>query len=336
MTYRTIVGHAPVKALLSGAVARNTVPPTLLFSGPHGVGKSLVADATAAAINCASPVRDLPGLPVDACGKCRVCDRIARGVHVDVLRLEPDEKASIKVDVVRDVLERTSFRPFEGRRRVVIVREADTLEPHAQNALLKSLEEPPPGTLFILTTAVPGALLPTVRSRCMQLRFGSLTHEEVATVLERDHGFDADKARAAAALAEGSVGQALALGSVDLAVMRELALNLLRSAARGPLMSRLQTAAAIVGSGKNERTREEVGLVLRFVASMLRDIELLKTGGEPAAVANVLSKKDLLALTRSFEGDRAREAFACVDRARAALERNAGTKVVTDWLASQI
>ena len=120
-------------------------------------------------------------LPIDACGKCRACDRIARGVHVDVIVLEPDDRASIKIDVVRDMLSRTGYRPFEGRRRVVLIRDADTLDQESQNALLKSLEEPPPGTMFILTTAVPGMLLPTVRSRCMRLRFGRLTAAEMAS-----------------------------------------------------------------------------------------------------------------------------------------------------------
>ena len=153
---------------------------------------------------------------------------------MDVIEIEPDERASIKIDVVRDALERTAFRPFEGRRRVVILRDADTLEIAAQNALLKSLEEPPPSTSFILTTAVPGILLPTVRSRCMQLRFGRLGDADVALVLERDIGVPADEATAAAALAGGSVGQALALGSTDVAGLRALALRLLRQAAASP------------------------------------------------------------------------------------------------------
>src|SRR5689334_3304983 len=189
MTLREIIGHRRLTTLIARAIERESLPPTLLFAGPSGVGKWAVARATAQAINCLNQVKPAGEWAVDACGTCRACDRIARGVHVDVIMLEPDDRASIKIDVVRDVLSRTSFRPFEGRRRVVMIREADTLEAASQNSLLKSLEEPPPGTMFILTTAVPGALLPTVRSRCMRLRFGRLTSGEVAAALTRDHEY---------------------------------------------------------------------------------------------------------------------------------------------------
>jgi DNA polymerase-3 subunit delta' len=258
-------------------------------------------------------------------------------MHVDVIRLEPDDMASIKIDVVREALERTGFRPFEGRRRVVIIREADALLDASQNALLKSLEEPPPSTVFVLTTSVPGALLATVRSRCMRLRFGRLTESEVAEVLERDHGLSARDARSAAALADGSVGQALALGVSDLSVLRELAVQLLEHTARGQAVAgKLQAAATIVGMPKGERSREEMALILRYVASMLRDIELLHAGADSRRLANPLMSDELGRLTASFGGERGRAAFAVVDRALAALERNAGTKVVAEWLATQI
>ncbi len=337
MTFRAIAGHRLIKNLLSGAIARSRLPPTLLFVGPHGIGKFQVAVATASAINCLAPIAGGEGLPLDACGTCRACDRVARGMHVDVLRLEPDDLGSIKIDVVRDALERTGFRPFEGRRRVVIIREADALLDASQNALLKSLEEPPPSTIFILTTSVPGALLATVRSRCMRLRFGRLTENEVAAVLERDHDLPPRDARSAAALADGSVGQALALGASDLSVLRELAVQLLQHTARGQaLAGKLQAAATIVGMPKGERSREEIGIILRYVASMLRDIELLHAGADGRALANPVMSGELGALTSAFGGERARDAFAVVDRALAALERNAGTKVVAEWMASQI
>jgi DNA polymerase-3 subunit delta' len=337
-TFAHIVGHRRLAALLSHAITRDTLPPTLLFAGPAGIGKYVVAKAVACALNCSEPVQTRDGLPYDACGACRSCDRINRDIHVDVLTLAPDDRASIKIDVVRDALERTGFRPFEGRRRVVIIRDADTLEVASQNALLKALEEPPPSTIFILTTAVPGALLPTVRSRCMRLAFGRLTARDVATVLTRDHGIAEGEALAAAALADGRIGEALALGSSDVAMLRETALLLLRQAAgQAGTQSRLQAAAVLAtGASKKERPREDVALVLRMMASMLRDIELLNTGSDTAALANPVVADQLGALTRGYAGSRARDAFAAVDRAVAALERNAGTKVVSEWVSLQL
>jgi len=339
MLLRNVIGHRRLTTLLARAIERESLPPTLLFAGPPGVGKWAVARATAQAVNCLQPVR-APNdhLAIDACGQCRACDRIARGVHVDVIALEPDERASIKIDLVRDVLGRTSFRPFEGKRRLVLIREADTLEPQAQNSLLKSLEEPLPGTIFILTTAVPGVLLPTVRSRCMRLRFGRLTSAEVSAALVRDHDRSESEAREAAPLSDGSIGQALALADNDLTALRDAAMLLLRhTAERADTQSRVQAASALwSGPSKKERSREDLAVVLRLVASMLRDLEVINAGAAASVLANPVLAGDLQSIARAFTGDRARDAFGAVDRALTALERNAGTKLVAEWLAVQV
>ena len=353
MILRDIIGHRRLTMLLARAIARESLPPTLLFVGPPGVGKWTVARAAAQAANCLDPsTRVSPAsqdsrslragphteLAIDACGKCRACDRIARGVHVDVFRVEPDEKASIKIDVIREVLSHTSFRPFEGKRRFVLIREADTLLHEAQNALLKSLEEPPPGTSFILTTAVPGALLPTVRSRCMRLRFGRLTSSDVAAALVRDHDRSEDEASEAAPLADGSIGQALALTDNDLTALRDLAFRLLQqTSGRADTQTRVQAAASLHSiAPKKDRSREDVAVLLRLMASMLRDLEAINAGADRAVLANPVLVGDLESLAPAFTGDRARDAFGAVDRALAALERNAGTKVVAEWLAVQV
>lgn len=339
MLLRDIIGHRRLTMLVARAIARESLPPTLLFAGPAGVGKWAVARAAAQAVNCLQPVRDLSAeLPIDACGQCRSCDRVARGVHIDVIALEPDDRASIKIDLVREMLGRISYRPFEGKRRLVLVREADTLEPQAQNSLLKSLEEPPPATSFILTTALPGALLPTVRSRCMRLRFGRLTAAEVAAALVRDHDYAEAEARDAAPLADGSIGQALALADNDLTQLRDLAFRLLQqTAGRADAAARLGAASALhTGSSKKERTREDLAVVLRLMASMLRDVEAINAGADRAVLANPALAGDLESVARSFSGDRARDAFGAVDRALVALERNAGIKVVAEWLAVQV
>ena len=134
----------------------------------------------------------------DACGECAACRRMARRVHADLVVIQPGDTGTIKIEQVRDVIDRAGYRPFEGRRRVVIVDEADALVPAAQNALLKTLEEPPSASIFVLVSSLPDALLPTVQSRCPRLRFAPLSASDVAEVLMRDHGYAEADARAAA------------------------------------------------------------------------------------------------------------------------------------------
>ena len=330
MPFRDIIGHTRLTALLARAVARESVPPTLLLAGPGGVGKWRVALAIAEALNCQARVNG------DACGVCRSCDRIARNMHVDVLALTPDETGKIKLEEVREAIKACNYRPFEGRRRVVLIRDADALIDQAQNALLKSLEEPPPGTVFVLTSAAPDALLRTVRSRTMRLTFGRLTTSEVEHLLVRDHQCEPAEARRLAGLSDGSVGTALALGSSDVAETREAALQLLGAAAERDLAGRLAVAKAVVGEKKDERTRQELTAVLQLASSLVRDLSLLHAGSDRRLLANGDLGERLDRLARTLPAPAARKAFATVDRALSALERNAGVKLVAEWVAAEI
>src|SRR6478735_9232458 len=231
----SIIGHRRIVSLLSRAVAHDTLPPSLLLAGPAGIGKRRIALAVAATMNCLQP-RQTADLERDACGECASCRRIARGVHPDVLLIEPGDTGTIKIEQIRDVVDRSGFRPFEGRRRVVIIDEADAMMPAAQNALLKTLEEPPSASVFLLLSSLPDALLPTVQSRCPRLRLAPLAPAEVAAVLVRDHGY------AAAADADGSVGRALSAEAADLTEARAAAQRILEQAARTSDPSRLVDA----------------------------------------------------------------------------------------------
>src|SRR5215217_94220 len=210
MSFRELTGHTHLLDLIARAATRGSLPPSVIFAGPDGVGKRMAAVALAQLMNC-------PNLPPagerhtsdrhpDACGTCASCKRIARGVHADVLLIEPGDSGAIKIDQVRDAIERSAYRPFEGRRRVVILDEADAMNADAQNAVLKTLEEPPAASTFVLVTSRPDMLLPTVRSRCQRLRFGRLSPADVATVLMLDHAYTAADAHAAASMSDGSVG----------------------------------------------------------------------------------------------------------------------------------
>ena len=337
MPFRALVGHPRLLSLLSRAVARDTLPPALLLAGPSGVGKRRAALAVAEALNCLSPVTT-PAFERDACGECASCRRIERGVHPDVITIEPGDTGSIKIEQVRDVIDRAGYRPFEGRRRVVIIDEADAMVPPAQNALLKTLEEPPSASVFMLVSSMPDALLATVRSRCPRLRFGPLTVAEVVDALMRDHDYAEADARAAAADADGSVGRALEAQSVDLTEARAAAQRLLEQTSRGGDPSgRLNVAKDLTGKkGSSASERDQLAVLLRSLASLLRDLGILANHGDPASLANADLERELTRLTGSFDSERSVRAFTAVDRALAALERNASPKIVADWIAVAI
>jgi DNA polymerase-3 subunit delta' len=333
MPFGAITGHRPLLELLARAIGRGTLPPSLIFAGPEGVGKRRTAMALAQALNCEKPIETTGG-GRDACGECAACRRIARGVHADILVIEPGDTGNIKVDQVREAIDRSAYRPFEGRRRLVVIDEADALLPEAQNALLKTLEEPPSASVFVLITSRPDVLLPTVRSRCQRLRFGPLTPGEVADVLITDHDVEPAEAHAAAAAADGSVGRALAGSAEDANEARDAAARLLQSAATSTdPRRRLDGAKALTG---NAGDRDDLSRRLLALSSLIRDMGLLLSRADDRALANADLKPQLQALVRSFDGDRTIHAFETVDRALAALDRNASPKIVADWLALTI
>jgi DNA polymerase-3 subunit delta' len=331
MPFRSITGHDKLVSLLARASAHGTLPPSLLLAGPAGVGKRRTAVALGEALNCLQPVtsRDLE---IDACGECASCRRIGRGVHPDVLILEPGDTGSIKIEQVRDVIDRAGYRPFEGRRRVVIIDEADAMVAQAQNALLKTLEEPPSASVFVLISSMPDALLPTVLSRCPRLRFGLLTPGEVAEVLIRDHEYAESDARAAAADADGSVGRALAAESADLTDARETACRLLEETSRSSDPARRLEAAREL-TGKKSTTgaeRDQLAVCLRALASLLRDLGILAARADARWLANSDLQAELQRLSHAYDTERSGRAFAAVDEALGALERNANPKLVAD------
>ncbi|MSO55903.1 MAG: DNA polymerase III subunit delta' [Acidobacteria bacterium] len=343
MSFREIVGHSRILGLLSRSLSARSLPPSLMLAGPKGVGKRRVAQAVAQALNCISPIsgsaRPRPDATLDACGECPACRRIARGIHSDVEIVTPGESGAIRIEQVREVIAKTIYRPFEGKRRVTIIDEADALVPSAQHALLKTLEEPPPSSVFILVTSRPDALLPTVRSRCSQMRFGRLSPGDVATVLERDHKYAKRDALAVAAASDGSVGRALNAQAEEFSEALGDAEALLRSTrTRGDARTRVERAKDLVkgGAGPAASEREHLSLRLQALASLVRDLGILTTGADPALLANIDLRPDLEGLAGSFDSERSLQVFAAVWRAQSALDRNVSPKTVADWLALQI
>jgi DNA polymerase-3 subunit delta' len=335
MPLRTTIGHKHLVDLLRRAVERGRVPQSLLFAGPDGVGKHAVAVALAQAVNC--PRRGEGGRPADdACGECATCQRIARGQHSDVTIVDQGGEASIKIRMLRErVLKVVGFRPFEARHRVYIIDPADEMTDEAQDALLKTLEEPPPAAIFILVTAYPDTLSPTIQSRCRRLRFGPLAEADVARVLVEREGVDKAKARALAGASGGSVSLALAEETGDLGDDRDAALALLAATRDRAVGPRLKAAAALAQHNSKRRDREALGMRLSIVASLIRDLGAL-SAGVSEGLANADLEETLRRLAPAFDGRRIADAFGTVTEAQDALTKNASPKIVADWVAVTI
>jgi len=341
MPFKDIVGHQRIISLISRSIAAERLPQSLILGGPAGVGKRRFAEGIAQAVNCTAQRRwsDAEGEKIDACGECPACRRIARGMHPDVQFIVPGESGSIKIEPIREAIDRSMYRPFEGRRRVTVIDDADAMADAAQNALLKTLEEPTPASVYILVTSRPDALLPTVRSRCSLIRFGRLSAGDVAAVLEREHGYSRRDAVPVASAANGSVGDALAAQKEEFADARDAAGELLQAArGRSDPRSRLERGKDLTkgGGGPTSSEREYLGLRLQALASFARDLGILSTGADPGLLANGDLRDDLETLRRTFDVDRVLALFGAVDQAQNALDRNVSPKVVADWMALQI
>jgi DNA polymerase-3 subunit delta' len=171
-TFADVQGQERALGVLRAALGNHRLHHALLFTGPSGVGKRMTALALASALNC----DQAPGV---GCGTCAVCTRIHEGIHPDVITLAREGAAQIvPIETVRSqVIAAVGLPPHEARERVFLIDEANSLQPAAANSLLKTLEEPPARTRFVLMTVAPDQLLPTIRSRCQRVSFSALGAE---------------------------------------------------------------------------------------------------------------------------------------------------------------
>ena len=250
--------------MLMRSVKAGRIPHALLLSGSRGTGKKTTARYVAQVILCKSP--DTP------CGTCPECKRFLSGNHPDVHVVQTTER-SIGVDEIRALREKLALRPFEGERHIAIIEQADKMTTAAQNALLKTLEEPAGGAVFFLITDSPGAILPTIVSRARRLRFLPLGIEACREALE-GWGIERDRARTLAGLAQGAVGRALQINeNPAYFALRDRVVASLK-ALRGP--ASVARAASAISDAKESA---EDALEMMEVAA--RDLMAIQNGGTP-------------------------------------------------------
>ncbi len=276
--FDAIVGQDSAIGALRRALCGARLPHALLFTGPPGVGKATCAGVVTQALNCTEQG------PGDACGTCVSCRKVERGLHPDVMWMAPEPR-TVGIKAVRQAVSATGYRPYEGNHRVVVVDDAHTLTTEAQNAFLKTLEEPPSSSTIVLVTSAPGSLLATVRSRCQSLRFSPLPQPLVRAYLSEKRGLDPDEARLRAALAPGSIGRAMAVDLEGYAALLEAMVEALRLAQVGGA-GVIAAAESLSSIGTGETATQRAVSTLLVGRDILRDLLVVAAGGDRSSLVN--------------------------------------------------
>lgn len=316
MRWDDITGHAGVVKMLKNMVADDRVPHALLFAGPAGVGKSLAAHILAAAILCSGEAKP--------CGTCSSCRLTGQRGHPDLTVL-PGDGTSLKIDQIRELQRQASLAPYHGNHRVFIIEDADRLTPPAAASLLKILEEPPAGTVFILTAVSPYVLLPTIVSRCLLLPFHPLPAEALIQLL-CTKGAPQEKAAVAARLAGGRVGAAQALLEPEGLSLRDQAVQVVAALPAGETSLVWDTVAVM--------EKMEPGELLSLMSNfnyILRDLLVLLIG-QDNLILNLDISARLRSMAASWGGAGLNQALAAVKHAIRALESNANTRLTCEAL----
>lgn len=341
MSWHGIEGHDAVVEQFRRAAARGRLASTFLFVGPPGIGKRSLAVKLAQALLCE---RYNPQA-LEPCGQCHACELIAAGNHPDLdIVSKPVDKSTIPLELLigqgdkrlhEGLCHRLSLKPYQGSRKIAIIDDADALNVEGANCLLKTLEEPPPGSVLILIGTSTDKQLPTIRSRCQIVRFAPLAEELVARLLVANELVaDAAQAQRLAAHSGGSLQQALDLADEGLWTFRQHFLERLAN----PPLDVVRVAKAVntfvEEAGKEapprrRRARHALALAGEFYRQLARGLCGAETGADPEVQAAVEQARG------RWTGDAAvavRCTERCMDAARQ-VDGNAYLPVLIDaWI----
>ncbi len=330
--FDAIVGQQHPIRLLKTFIRSGALPHALLFTGDDGVGKKMTAMAFAMACNCIrlkSAIRHHPHLDsVDACGECVPCRKIARNHHPDIIRVAP-LSSIIRIAQIRTLLQTLTLKPNEANRRVVILAEAQAMNPEAGNALLKVLEEPPDRTLLVLTARQTSDLLPTIVSRCRHIRFFPLREADIKQLLTAAGGIEPGSVETVATLCGGSYTRAQKWVDSRWLRRRDWIIRALNSQDGNNGTSNLRAWLAF--SEILAKKKDFIEESLEIITMWLRD--MLVVGCDPQRVLNQDRLETLSATAKHISQAQLLEQIDAVGSAKEALRANTNARLTLDAMA---
>lgn len=292
-TFDSVIGHKEIISHLRNAISMGKVSHAYLFSGEEGSGKNLLATIFAAALQCQRR-------GTDPCGVCGSCRKAEGGNHPDIIRVTHEKPASIGIEEIRSQLvEDVGIKPYTGPYKIYIVDEAEKLTIQAQNAILKTIEEPPAYAVILLLTSNAEALLPTISSRCVKLKLKAVSDTMIKNYLIDSCRVPDYQAEMDAAFAQGNVGKAQKIAtSEEFSQIRDYALRILKYSKDMPMQELVETMKRL--SQEKETIYDYLDLFLLW----FRDVLLFKATWE---VDNLVFKQEINAIkerarSSSYEG----------------------------------
>lgn len=279
-----------------------------LFLGPDGVGKVFTAKTLAKALNCKEN-------NLDSCDKCPSCLKIESGQHPDVHIIDSQD-AEIKIEDIRQLQSEIALRPYEGRVKVFIIKNAHNLNQASGNAFLKTLEESPGNSVIILISEKQNLLLKTIISRCQAIKFYPAPRLELENVLFTNYSIGKELAHFLAYFCEGRLGAALSLKEVDILKQKNLIIDEFA-------LSRKSEIDTLLG-----KKRDEIRDSLNILASWFRDMYILKIGSAHDELINLDRKPDLLKNIQRYSFSELDDILTFISQAIYYLEHNINVKLL--------
>lgn len=323
-TMREVIGNRQAQAPLERAALGGTVSHAYLLVGPDQIGKTALALAFAQLLQCTGRAHD----DAEPCGACAACRKIAHGTHPDVSLLEPPAgKQWYAVEQVRDLLHTAYLAPYEGRWRIFVLPNVEHMRAESLNALLKTLEEPPPNVVLLLTSAEPEQLLPTVISRCQMVPLHPLAPDEIARALVERWEAPPEEARTLASLAGGRLGWAVeALRKPELRERRDATLRQILELAGASRDARMRLAGQLASDTEAARAAVEVW------ALWWRDALLAAHGARDLASTGT-TRAEAERIGRAVGPERAEAFMRHLLETRQQLDQNANPRLALEVLA---
>ncbi len=302
------------------AYKRGRMSHAYIISGPDGTGKSIMGMFMASTFFWRGEIKP--------CGTCEACLKISHGNHPDVKLISPGGK-SIGVDQIRDLIDEIYLKPYEGDKKVIVIKNADSITPQGQNAILKTLEEPSKETTIIMLVENINLILPTIQSRCQILRFGRIPQDKIREYLE-SLGVDKDRASAAAAMSDGIVGNGLRFIDEKFIKLRQEIISRTRELTSGSTLEALKCVDFFLSN------RDKINTLLDVMTSWYRDIIILKLTKDRGLLMNSDYYDLLVEESQKLSYNRLDDIIKIINSSRENISENANYQLAIEVMLLKI